>query len=335
MRERTRKRQTFGYISGFALILAGIFLFFSAVADIPPQTVFNLEPVSEAEYGSDSVAFSEDGLIPEVYPLEMTILDVGQGLCILIHSDGRYAVYDGGGPEYSAEVFACMQEKGIDSLDYLIASHYDGEHISGLADILKTADVADVIGPAYEADSGVYTEFASAVFRKGREIKTPEPGTILTLGETAIEVLGPLSYGYTEEDNLSLPVRIVRGSFSCIITGDACSEAEYDMTRSGAELKSTVYIAGNHGSDDSGSSEFLSRVSPEYTVVSCGAGSGCPAKQTLNDLRKAGTMLYRTDVQGAITIRTDGNEVCFSCAPTSNWTPGEPDSEVPAAEEKG
>ena len=69
----------------------------------------------------------------------MTMLDVGQGLALLIEADGHYMLYDGGGQSRSSYVVSYLRQHGVTELDYMVASHYDEDHISGLIGVMNTA----------------------------------------------------------------------------------------------------------------------------------------------------------------------------------------------------
>ena len=73
--------------------------------------------------------------------LQITVLDVGQGLSVLIGSDNEYVLYDGGGKQHSSYVVSYLRHHGVDSLEYLIASHYDEDHVAGLIGVLRTIPV--------------------------------------------------------------------------------------------------------------------------------------------------------------------------------------------------
>ncbi len=239
---------------------------------------------------------------------EVHILDVGQGLSALVEADGYYMLYDGGGREYSSYVVAYLKENGIDTLSYLVASHYDEDHISGLVGVLNTTTVETALTPDYAVDSDIYQSFQSMLESSGAAEVHPAAGDTYQLGSALIQILSPAACTYEDENDNSIAMRIVYGSFSCIVTGDAGETAEADMIASGYTLDSDLYVAGHHGSSSSSSEAFVSAVSPAYLVISAGAGNayGHPTEKTLSVIRQSGAELYRTDVQGEIICYTDG-----------------------------
>ncbi|MCD8117903.1 MAG: MBL fold metallo-hydrolase [Lachnospiraceae bacterium] len=258
------------------------------------------------------------------FVLEVRVLDVGQGLSVLVGLDGNYLLYDGGGSDYSSYVVAYLKENDIGTLSYLIASHYDADHISGLVGVLNTTTVGTVLTPDYETDSYIYQSFRSMLERNGAPEIHPSAGDVYMLGSAEIQVIGPKSYSYEDENDNSIVIRIVYEDFSCILTGDAGEEAEADLLASEYTLDSDVYIAGHHGSSTSSSESFVNAISPDCVIISAGAGNsyGHPTEKTLSTLKYAGAALYRTDVQGEIICYSDGTDCWFNVDSSDNWLSG-------------
>ena len=257
-------------------------------------------------------------------PFEMTMLDVGQGLSILIKADGKYMIYDGGGRDSSSYVVSYLKQKGVKELDDLVASHYDEDHIAGLVGVLSTTKVDNIICPDYVADTKIYQSFVKKEEESGAEIIHPKAGDEFSLGNASIKVLSADNAAEFENDR-SVAVRIVYGDFKVIITGDGSYDEEYKILRSKADIDSDVYIAGHHGSQHSSTTKFLKAVSPAYTMISCGAGNsyGHPTEKALKRIKACGSKLFRTDIQGEVIVYSDGEKYWFSKAPTDDWIPGE------------
>jgi competence protein ComEC len=116
--------------------------------------------------------------------------------------------------------------------------------------------------------------------------------------------------GGSVENANSVVLRLSYGNFSMLFTGDAETETEDLLIKSGAPLRAQVLKVGHHGSRYATSDRFLEAVAPEAATISCGAGNryGHPAPETINRLQKAGVKIYRTDQNGEIAIATDGNK---------------------------
>ena len=109
--------------------------------------------------------------------LTVHFIDVGQGLAILAQAGDETLVYDGGNRDASSKFVAYLQEKGVDKIDYMIASHYDSDHLSGLIGALNVFETDTILGPDYEHDSKLYSSFYDTVEKQGRTVEYPQPGS--------------------------------------------------------------------------------------------------------------------------------------------------------------
>ncbi|MDO4323585.1 MAG: ComEC/Rec2 family competence protein [Lachnospiraceae bacterium] len=248
---------------------------------------------------------------------EVHFLDVGQGLSVLIRSDSHAMLYDGGGRESSSFVVSYLQSQGIRTLDYIVASHYDADHISGLIGALHAFNVDRILGPDYVHDSATYASFMNTAAEKGLSVEHPTPGDMFTLGDAGFTVLAPDRI-YEDPNNNSIVIRLVNGQNSFLLMGDAESESEESMCRSNLKVQCDVLCPSHHGSSDGTSSLLLDSARPKYAVISCGAGNdyGHPHRETLQRLADAGVTVYRTDELGTVIAYSDGNELWWEGRPS-------------------
>ena len=254
----------------------------------------------------------------------LTMLDVGQGLSVLIEADGEYLLYDGGGRSASSYVVSYLQQHGVDQVRWLVASHYDEDHISGLVGVLNTTEVEEALLPDYAADTRIYQSLQNAIAEQNVPVGTPLQGDLYTLGNAEIEVVGPGNNHYAKDNDNSLCLHVFYGNFQCLLTGDAEQDAEEDMVRSGQDLSCDVYVVGHHGSASSSCDALLDAAAPQYAFLSVGEGNpyGHPAEETLEAIQRRGIALYRTDKQGEVTVYSDGDSYWFSTVPCEDWTHG-------------
>ena len=243
---------------------------------------------------------------------EVHFLDVGQGLSVLVRSGEHTLLYDGGDRDASSYVVSYLQRQNISSLDYVIASHYDADHLSGLIGALNNFSVDTVLGPDYVHDSKTYASFMKAVSLSGNTVEHPSVGDTYSLGSSSFTVLAPQKTG-SDSNNNSIVIRLVNGQNSFLLTGDAESGSEEEMCLTGLNLYSDVLCPGHHGSSSSTSALFLSYVQPEYAVISVGADNdyGHPHRETLQRLDDAGVSVYRTDQLGTIIAYSDGELISW------------------------
>lgn len=255
---------------------------------------------------------------------EETMLNVGQGLSILVKSNGHYMLFDGGSRSASSYVVAYLQQHNITKLDYVIASHYDEDHIAGLIGVLNTADVDTVLCPDYTTDTQIYSSFKSAVATSGAKVVHPSVKSTYSLGNSTITVLGPASYNDRTDNNRSIAIRIDNDKFSSIITGDAEHQEEQEMLNFGINLRTNLYVAGHHGSSNSSCSDFVKAMSPAYVFISCGKDNsyGHPHWEALSIFKDNDCKIFRSDDQGEVTCFSDGDKYWFSTKPSNNWTSG-------------
>lgn len=188
---------------------------------------------------------------PEPTPVtgDMAIhfLDVGQGLSILVQSGGENLIYDGGDRGASSFVVSYLKKQGIETIDYLISSHYDEDHLAGLIGCLNAFDVETVIGSNYEHDSQLYQSFIDTVSTKDLEIQYPAVGTEYEFGTGKFTVLSPAEI--VDDSNVnSVAIKLENGQNSFVFTGDAEHNSESAMCASGIDLSCDVLVPGHHGS---------------------------------------------------------------------------------------
>jgi competence protein ComEC len=167
-----------------------------------------------------------------------------------------------------------------------------------------------------------YDDYKAAVSSSGAHYENAKPGTKYDLGGGALlMILAPsepmftkdkMTTGGNEANANSIVARLDYGSFSMMFAGDAEDQTEHRLLTKELDLRSRVLKIGHHGSKYASSKDFLERVQPEVAIVSCGAWNryGHPSQAVLDRLRAANpnVKLYRTDLQGEITITTRGKE---------------------------
>ena len=268
---------------------------------------------------ADSSAATQEGV------MKVHFLDVGQGLSILVQSEGKNMIYDGGDRKTSRFVVAYLKEQGVTKIDYLISSHYDADHMSGLIGCLKAFDVENVISSNYVHTSKLYKSFVKAVKADGLKMKHPAVGKTYKFGSGSFEILAPKTIEAKGSNNNSVAIKLINGKNSFVFTGDAEHESEAAMCNSGIDLSCDVLVPGHHGSATATSWDFLQKTVPEYAVISCGKDNkyGHPDKDTMDKLKSMEIQVYRTDKQGTIVVTSDGTNLNWSASPCNDYTPGD------------
>src|SRR5262245_91167 len=253
--------------------------------------------------------------------LQIYALDVGQGDSELIISpDGKSVLIDAGLPQAGEDVVAALRKRNISSLDLAVATHPHADHIGGMRQVIENFEVKNFLDSGQIYASSEYERLLRVIKEKKIKFIEAKKGMKFDLGSgVSLETLNPqgdgqwitkVRAGGSVENANSVVMRLTYGDFSMLFTGDAETETEQLMIKSGEPLRAQVLKVGHHGSRYATSAKFLEAVSPEVAIISCGAGNryGHPAQVTLERLQQAGAKIYRTDLNGEIAIVTDGNK---------------------------
>lgn len=247
--------------------------------------------------------------------LTVSFLDVGQGDAIHVTTPDGYELLVDGGP--SAQV---LRELAADrpffdkSIDVVIATHPDTDHVAGLVDVLERYEVATIIETAARSESPAAVAFAQSVQSEGARLINAQAGQTMQLGaSTTVRILSPRGDATNWETNTaSVVVQIVYDDIEFILTGDAPRSIEdYLVNEYGDSLASEVLKLGHHGSDTSSGAAFLQAVRPAYAVVSAGKDNryGHPRNEVLTRASQAGAQIVSTIDNGTITFQSDGKTV--------------------------
>ena len=258
--------------------------------------------------------------------LEVHYIDVGQGDATLIKCGSHAMLIDGGNNNKGTTVQLYLKKQGVESLDYVIGTHPDADHIGGLDVIVYKYNCEKVIMPDYEKDTRTYQELVDVIHDKNMKITYPVVGDQYALGEAKFTIIAPNSNSYGGNANdYSVAILLEYGKNRFLFTGDAEEASETEMLSNGIELSADVYKVAHHGSRSASTQEFLNAVRPKYAVISCGEGNsyGHPHAEVLNRLRSMGVEVFRTDEQGSIIASSDGENITWNCSATDSWQSGE------------
>lgn len=258
--------------------------------------------------------------------LEVHYIDVGQGDATLIKCGSHAMLIDGGNNNKGTTVQLYLKKQGVESLDYVIGTHPDADHIGGLDVIVYKYNCDTVIMPDYEKDTKTYQELVDVIHDKNMKITYPVVGEQYALGEAKFTIIAPNSNSYGGNANdYSVAILLEYGKNRFLFTGDAEEASEAEMLTNGIDISADVYKVAHHGSRSASTQEFLNAVHPKYAVISCGEGNsyGHPHAEVLNRLRSMGVEVFRTDEQGSIIASSNGENITWNCSATDSWQSGE------------
>jgi competence protein ComEC len=244
--------------------------------------------------------------------LTVAFLDVGQGDAIYIEApNGNQVLVDGGSGRQILRALGAVMPFYDHSLDVVIATHSDADHIGGLPFVLDRFNVGAVLEPGVGSETNIYQEFEKRANDGTRLHELARRGMRLRLdNNVALDILFPDQDPTGWETNTaSIVARLVYGESSFLLTGDSPIKIEkYLITLDGEKLQSDVLKAGHHGSRTSSAPEYTAIVKPEYAIISVGKNNryGHPHQEVLDLFAKLGATIFRTDASGTIVFKSDG-----------------------------
>ncbi len=260
--------------------------------------------------------------------LRLTLVDVGQGSCALAELPGGYTILIDGGGFSDNQVFDIgrrvvapfLWNKKIATIDLVILSHANSDHLNGLLYILENFSPAMIWSNHQGAPTLAYRHFSALIAR--RKIPWPaleELPRRTVINKVAVDILHPRPRDLADCPDLnanSLVIRLQLGKIGFLLPGDITAAAERRiLKRLGTrKLASTVLVAAHHGSRHSNSPALLKAVAPKWVAISCGKANrfGFPHRQVLARLKRLGCRVLRTDCCGAICFVTNGRKLAVT-----------------------
>jgi competence protein ComEC len=247
--------------------------------------------------------------------LSVRFLDVGQGDAIHIQTpDGYELLIDGGPTSLVLRELATGRSFFDSTIDVVLATHPDSDHIGGLVDVLARYQVATIIQTNTINDTPASAAYGDAVANERAQIVRAQAGQVIQLGaSTTVRVLSPAGDTTLWRSNAaSIIVQVSYGEIDFLLTGDAPLETEeYLVGLYGQSLQSEVLKLGHHGSKTSSSGDFLDAVQPDFAVVSAELNGryGHPHAQVIERVAQRSIQIASTAQAGTIEFLTDGATV--------------------------
>jgi competence protein ComEC len=253
------------------------------------------------------------GTISAEETLDMTIsvIDCGQGDSILISSDGEYMLVDAARTADSDKVISYLDSLKIKTLNFVVASHPDEDHIGGMPSVYSKYQVNKSIYSPYVHTTQAYKKYMSAIKSEpNSSYGTVRNGEKWYVGDALVEVLYDGKNGESSNDS-SIVLRVSCGITDLMLTGDISNSVESLLVDSGKDIDIDILKVAHHGSAGSSSQSFLKASSPKISVISVGAGNsyGHPTSQALKRLQSAGSEIYRTDLDGTVVLNVQNDVI--------------------------
>lgn len=240
---------------------------------------------------------------PQRDECRVTVLDVGQGQCILLQSEGKNFLVDCGGDSDTAaadRAAGLLLSQGIDRLDGLILTHYDADHAAGAVYLLQRISADTLFLPNCEDAEGIRPRLQNA---GGSSALLISQQVVVTFGDARITLI-PSERGETDNES-GLCVLFQTKNCDILITGDRSERGELELLRQLQLPQLELLIVGHHGSKYSTSRELLIKTRPQTAIISVGSDNryGHPAREVLARLAAIDCVIYRTDLDGTVVYR--------------------------------
>lgn len=267
--------------------------------------------------------------VPSNGTLSVHFIDVGQGDCSLLESDGVYVLIDAGEKDYEEAVCKYLRDRGVKTIDYVIATHPHSDHCGSLTKVINTFSCKNFITTQTDQQTQTWINVLLAVDKNNVNYIDAKVGSTYTFGQSQFEILGPHNSYYDDYNNYSVIVKATCAGSSFLFTGDAEKLAEDEMLSHNTDLKADVLKVGHHGSTTSSSNAFLDAVDPDVAVISCGKNNeyGHPHDETIEKLNKRNITIYRTDKLQTIVAKAQNGKISFSYNQTEAVTANEYDEQ--------
>jgi len=251
--------------------------------------------------------------------LKVVFFDVGQGDSIFIETpQGHQILIDGGPGQKVLTKLSKVMPFWDKSIDLVVLTHPDYDHLSGLVSALQRYQVDNIIWNGQESASKTFTDWQEAVLRGSAREFIGQRGLVIKAGKARFVTLWPDESSVNQlqggSNDGSIVLLLNYGLNKFLFTGDITSKSEKALvSRDIALLKADVLKVAHHGSKYSTSKEFLAAVSPQAAIISCGVNNfyGHPHEEVLSNLRESAIKVLRTDQKGDIIITSNGSDFYY------------------------
>ncbi|WP_085833459.1 ComEC/Rec2 family competence protein [Clostridium merdae] len=263
----------------------------------------------------NSVGLSDFSSIAKDYPMSLHVLNVGKADSILVECSGKYLLVDGGTPDQAETVNRYLARRGVTTLDYMINTHPDSDHVGGLSGVIEEFKVDHYFMPQLPQSllpsDSAFTNTMQSLSRQGLSPEYLQGGNTLTMGDLSIEVLAPLSVLNTTNEN-SIVLMLTYGKTRFLLMGDAEVGEESALLATRKDLHADVLKVGHHGSKTSSTAAFLAAVEPKYAAVSVADSQyELPNREVMDRLNRFSSTVGRTDVSGTLLYCSDGTAITY------------------------
>jgi len=252
--------------------------------------------------------------------IEIQMLDVGQGDCIVVKENKNCIVIDGGG-SYNKNfgndtginvLLPNLRYNGIKNINAVFVSHTDEDHIKGIIEIIGQINIERIFLPCKDFNDDYYKMIVSKSKKYGIPIYKIKNGDNIKIGkDISIDCISPYCNMNMDNNNSSIVMKLKYKDISVLFTGDIEKEAEKYIIDKDNNIKADILKLAHHGSKTSTTDEFIDNVNPKFCIVSAGNYNihKHPSKETVSKLEKRNIKIFNTYQYGDIFIKSNGNTI--------------------------
>ena len=252
--------------------------------------------------------------------ITVTMLDVSQGESFLIQVNDKAILLDTGEKKYYEFLKRQLEYYKISKIDLLIISHMDTDHMGAATLVIQDFDIDAVFIPHTPGESNEYNKLVNLIEKRNIRVKYAEARKYYSVGENCL--LSVLSVDMVEETNdSSIVMKISYLNNSFLFTGDASASVLNGIMEEGYDISADVLKVPHHGSDSSSPILFLKNVNARIALISVGRDNiyGHPTENVIRRLKNLNCDIYRTDIDGTVIVKGDGDTIGVSCEKIVDW----------------
>lgn len=245
-------------------------------------------------------------------------IDIGQGDSIFIEFPDRTTMLiDAAKPDHGSEIIGYINKLGYKTVNYLVATHPDSDHIGSMPEVFAGLDIKSVYAPDADGSTKTYYNFLDAVLNEGLSITRAVSGKVIKETDgLSVKILSPAANAkYTDSNDYSVVILITYKHTKMLFTGDA----PCDILKAASVGKINLLKVSHHGSNTGLDNTLAKSLSPDVAVISVGENNyGHPTEKVLGYLKNVGASVYRTDVSGTVKAVSDGVKITVSAVGKKN-----------------
>lgn len=242
--------------------------------------------------------------------LSVTFLDAGKADAIVLHTNNSTVLIDTGLKSGGKDLVELIKEQGIDTIDYLIITHFDKDHVGGAARVIKKLKVNNIITSDYFKDSEEVENYLEACDNAGIKPEVLQDEISFTLDNVKYKVYPHIASSYSEKEsnNSSLIISVEHGENRMLFTGDANNlRIEEFITKQESNFKYQLLKVPYHGRYMECISQFFNLIEPEYSVITSSEDDK-EDEETFKLLKRVGSNVLLTR-EGTIVFISDGKKL--------------------------